>query len=177
MTWVRECCKMVRIVIADDHGVVRQGVKSLLQSDPEFSVVGEAEDGPDILAMLEAQKPNVLVMDLAMPTMDGWTVTRQAHERWPDLRIIILSIYADEASVRRALANGATGYILKDAPTEDLLQAVRMVMAGRRYLSPLLSERAIDVFVNGPSTSNNATQDTFHTLTSREREVFELAAA
>src|SRR5258706_8724812 len=130
---------MVRIVIADDHGIVRQGVKSLLQSDPEFYVVGEADDGPQVLALLESLKPDVLVMDLAMPSIDGWTVTQQAHERWPDLRIIILSIYADEASVRRALANGATGYILKDAPTDDLLQAVRMVMAGRRSLYPLPS--------------------------------------
>jgi two-component system response regulator NreC len=114
-------------------------------------------------------------MDLAMPSIDGWTVTQRAHQRWPDLRIIILSIHADEASVRRALANGAMGYILKDAPTEDLLQAVKTVMVGRRYLSPLLSERAIDVFVNGPSTSSN-TADAFETLTSREREVFDLAA-
>src|SRR4051812_5859274 len=167
---------MVRIIVADDHGVVRQGVKSLLHTDPDFRVVAEADDGPEVLMLLEAQQPDVLVMDLAMPSIDGWTVTQKAHERWPDLRIIILSIHADEASVRRALANGAMGYILKDAPTEDLLQAVKTVMVGRRYLSPLLSERAIDVFVNGTSSSSSATADTFETLTSREREVFDLAA-
>lgn len=135
---------MTTIVLADDHPVVRHGLKALLEAERDFSVIGEAADGPAAADLVERLTPQVLVVDLMMPGLSGLEVTRRVAQRRRGTRVIVLSMYAGEAFVLEALRNGAAGYVLKDSSTADLVRAVRAVAAGQRYLSPPLSDRAIE---------------------------------
>jgi len=163
----------VNIVLTDDHPIVRQGLRALLQAESGFAVVGEASDGLEAIKLLERCKPDVLVLDLMMPGMNGLEVLRQSKQVSSQTRVIVLSMHSNEAYVLEALKRGALGYVLKDSSSTDLIQAIREVVTGRRYLSPPLSERAIEAYVQkGQDTGENP--DT--TLTTREREVFQLAA-
>jgi DNA-binding NarL/FixJ family response regulator len=164
---------MKTIVLADDHRVVRQGLRALLEAEPDFSVVGEAGDGLEALQLIEQLKPNVLVLDLMMPGLNGLEVTRQAGKYSSHTRIVILSMYANEAYVLEALGNGASAYVLKDSSSADLVLAVREAAGGRRYLSPPLSDRAIEAY---QEKAKAAALDNYETLTTREREVLQLAA-
>jgi DNA-binding NarL/FixJ family response regulator len=161
------------ILLVDDHQVVRQGLRALLKGESDLQVVGEAGDGLQAIQMVERLKPNVLVLDLMMPGVNGLEVTRQVHQRFPDTRIIVLSMHANEAYVLEALRNGAIGYVLKETGITDLVHAVREALAGRRYLSPPLSARAIDSYIQ---KAQAAELDPYETLTTREREVLQLAA-
>ncbi|PLS77204.1 MAG: DNA-binding response regulator [Chloroflexi bacterium] len=165
---------MTSIVLADDHAVVRQGLRALLVTGAKFSIVGEAADGLEVLQVVERHKPDVLIVDLMMPGLSGLEVTRQVSQRSPQIRIVILSMHANEAYVLEALKNGAAGYVLKDSSADDLVHAVREVAAGRRYLSPPLSERAIEAYIQQQTAT--ATLDRYEALTAREREVFHLTA-
>lgn len=162
-----------RIVLADDHPVVRHGVRSLLQTDPELTVIGEASDGIETVQLVEKLLPEVLIVDLMIPGLNGLEITRQVKQRSPATRIIILSMHANEPYVLEALKNGASGYVLKDSSGTDLIQAVRMVAAGQRYLSPPLSERAVEAYM---LKSQETAYDSYEGLTDREREVLQLAA-
>ena len=162
------------IALADDHIVVRQGLRALLETEPDFRIVGEAGDGPEAVHLVERLQPDVLVLDLMLPGLSGLEVTRLVRQGSPQTRVLILSMYADEAYVLRALKNGAAGYVLKDSSAADLVQAVREVAGGRRYLSPPLSERAIERYAQRAETSIQ--EDSYETLTTREREVLHLAA-
>lgn len=164
---------MTTIVLADDHRVVRQGLRALLEAEPGFDVVGEAGDGLETLHVAEQLKPDVLVLDLMMPGLNGLEVTRQLNKRLPHTRIVILSMYANEAYVLEALGNGASAYVLKDSSSADLVHAVREIAAGRRYLSPPLSDRAIEAY---QEKAKAAVLDKHETLTTREREVLQLSA-
>lgn len=164
---------MTTIVLADDHRVVRQGLRALLQAEPEFRLIGEAGDGLDAARLVGQLQPDVLVLDLMLPGVSGLEVTRQVQQLSPRTHVLILSMHADEAYVLEALKNGATGYILKDSSAADLIQAVREVAVGRRYLSPPLSKRAIENYVQ---KAKAAPLDPYETLTTREREVLHLAA-
>jgi DNA-binding NarL/FixJ family response regulator len=164
---------MTTIVLADDHHVVRQGLRVLLEGQPDFQLVGEAGDGLEAIQSVERLKPDVLVIDLMMPSLNGLEATRQVSQRSPHTRVVILSMHADEAYVLAALRNGAAGYVLKDSSAADLVQAVREVAAGRRYLSSPLSERAIEAYVQKAA---DAALDPYEMLTNREREVLHLAA-
>lgn len=164
---------MTTIVLADDHHIVRQGLRALLEVEPGFNVVAEAGDGLEALQLVEQLGPNVLVLDLMMPWLNGLEVTRQLTKHSPKTGIVILSMYANEAYVLEALANGASAYVLKDSDSADLVHAVREVAAGRRYLSPPLSDRAIEVY---QAKAKAATLDRYETLTTREREVLQLIA-
>lgn len=164
---------MIHIALADDHHIVRQGFKALLEAEKDFKLVGEAADGLEAVRLVEEKKPEVLVLDLMIPRLHGLEVIRQLHKSTPATRIIILSMHADEPYVMEALRNGACGYVLKDATATDLTQAVRAVVAGRRYLSPVLAERAISGYVTHPGDSD---LDIYETLTNREREILQLAA-
>jgi DNA-binding NarL/FixJ family response regulator len=164
---------MTTIVLADDHHIVRQGLRALLEVEPGFNVVAEAGDGLEALQLVEQLGPNVLVLDLMMPGLNGLEVTRQLTKHSPKTGIVILSMYANEAYVLEALANGASAYVLKDSDSADLVHAVREVAAGRRYLSPPLSDRAIEVY---QAKAKAATLDRYETLTTREREVLQLIA-
>jgi two-component system, NarL family, response regulator NreC len=164
---------MIRFVIADDHYVVRQGLRAFLEADPEFSVVGEVDSGSEAISLVETLQPDVLIVDLIMPGMGGLEVAEQVTRQWPNVRVIILSGHADDATVRQALAVGAAGYVLKNADPAELSRAIQDVIAGRHYLSPPLSERAIEAFMRGTA---QAAFDEYDTLTGREQEVLKLAA-
>jgi len=163
----------VTLLLADDHHVVRQGLRALLEADPDFRVVGEASDGLEVPDLVERLQPRVLIVDLMMPGLNGLEVTRQVSKRSPQTRVLILSMHSNEAYVLEALRNGAAAYVLKDSSATDLVHAVREVAAGRRYLSPPLSERALDTY---RQRAKEATLDIYETLTTREREVLHLAA-
>jgi len=164
---------LTTIVLADDHHVVRQGLRALLEAEPGFSVVAEAADGLAAADLAERLKPNVLVLDLMMPCLSGLEVARQVRRLSPQTRVVVLSMHANEAYVLEALRNGVAGYVLKESTAADLVQAVREAVAGRRYLSPPLSERAIEVYVQRAQAT---IPDIYETLTSREREVLHLVA-
>ena len=164
---------MTTILLADDHHVVRKGMRAVLEAEPDFSLVGEASDGLKTVQLVEHLRPDVLVLDLMMPGLNGIEVTRQVGKRSPQTRVLILSMHANEDYVLEALRNGATGYVLKDTGMAELVKAVREVAAGRRYLSPVLAERAIDAYVR---QTQESTLDRYETLTDREREVLHLAA-
>lgn len=164
---------MPTIVIADDHEVVRHGLRSLMRSDPEIRIVAEAADGQEAVRLVEKHRPDILVLDIVMPLMNGIEVTREATRICPRTRTIILSMHATESYVVDALRNGAAGYVLKDSRSTELLEAIRHVLAGRRYLSPPLSQRAIDAYLEKSETVG---LDPYDTLTPRERQILQLAA-
>jgi len=162
---------VVTVALADDHVVVRQGLRLLLESDPEFHVVGEAADGIEALELVKRRKPKVLIADLMMPGLDGLETTRRLSRLKSDTRVIILTMYGDEAYLLDALGSGAAGYVVKESAGADLFQAIRDVVAGRRYLSPLLSE----VFTRGYLQKfRTALLKLSNTLTIRERKVLKL---
>lgn len=164
---------MITIVIAEDHTIVRQGFRSLLAAQSDFRVVGEAVDGLEALRLVETQQPNVLVLDLMIPRLHGLDVIRQVCGGRADTKVVVLSMHSDQAYVVEALRNGASGYVLKDCTTADLVKAVRDVHAGRRYLSPALADMALNAFIARPGEEQ---LDVFDTLTNRERLVLQLAA-
>jgi len=174
---------VIKIVLADDHLLVRQGLRALLAGEaatpgagsptPAFSIVAEAADGLETIALVEQWQPNVLIVDLMMPRLTGLEVTRQVSQRWPQIRVVILSMYNNEAYVLEALRNGAAAYVLKESSITDLVQAVHVVIAGQHYLSPLLSERAIESYLQKAKATP---LDPYETLTTREREVLLMVA-
>lgn len=161
------------IVVADDHQVVREGLRALLEAEKDFNVVGEAGDGLQAISRVETLSPSVLLLDLMMPGLNGLDVVRQVRKVAPRTQVVILSMYADEAYVLEALSHGAAGYVLKDSSSDDLIHAVREAAAGRRYLSPPLSDRAIAAY---QEKAKAAVFDRYETLTARERAVLHLAA-
>jgi DNA-binding NarL/FixJ family response regulator len=164
---------MTTIVLADDHRIVRQGLRVLLTAEADFSVIGEADDGREALELVKRLNPDVLVLDLMMPGLNGLEVARQLHKQLPKVGIVVLSMHDDEGFVLEALANGVSAYVLKDSNSSDLVLAVREVAAGRRYLSPPLSDRAIETY---QQMAKIGTMDKHETLTTREREVLQLSA-
>jgi two-component system response regulator NreC len=164
------------IVLAEDHQIVRQGLRALLEPEADFQIVGEASDGSEALQLAERMRPDVMIVDLMMPGLNGLEVTHQVARRSPKTRVIILSAFDNEAYVTEALGNGAAGYVLKKSSAADLVQAVREVITGRRYLSPTLSERAIEAYVRFIQEVRDSALDLYETLTPREREVLHLAA-
>jgi two-component system response regulator NreC len=161
------------IVLADDHQVVRSGLRALLESDLGAQIIGEASDGLEALQLVEQLQPAVLLVDLMMPGLTGLEVARRVRQRAPHVRVVVLSMHAAESYVREALHAGAIGYVLKESPAAEVIQAVRAAMDGRRFLSPALSERLIDAYIQ---QSNATTDDPYDLLTDREREVLHLAA-
>jgi DNA-binding NarL/FixJ family response regulator len=160
------------VVLADDHRIVREGLRLLLERQPGLSVVGEAANGLEIADLVVRLQPDVLVIDLVMPGLGGLDVTREVRRRSPKTRVVILSMHDSEAFVLQALRNGASAYVLKDASSADLVRAVREALAGRRYLSPPHSEQAIEAYVR---RAQGAEEDVYESLTKREREVLHLA--
>lgn len=164
---------MTSIVLADDHHVVRQGLRALLESETGFRVIGEASDGVDAARMVENLKPDVLVLDLMMGGMNGLEVTRHVTKQSPSTNVVILSMYGSEGYVLEALRAGAKAYVLKESSSEELIRAVREAAGGRHYLSPSLSERAIETYMQ---KNKSTTEDPYDSLTTREREVLHLVA-
>jgi two-component system, NarL family, response regulator NreC len=165
---------MITILLADDHKVVCKGLRALLEVEQDFQVVGEANDGLEALRLVEKLHPDVLLLDLMMPGLNGLEVARQVSQHLSSTHIIVLSMHSNEAYVLEALRNGAIGYVLKQSNEEDLVMGIRQVASGQRYLSPPLTERAIESYFEKARTTT--VQDPYDELTDREREVFQLAA-
>jgi two-component system response regulator NreC len=163
----------ISIILADDHPVVHRGIHSVLEREPDFSIVGVAADGLETVRLTERLKPDVLVLDLMMPGLSGLEALRILRERSPRTRTVILSMYSSSAFIGQALQNGAIGYVLKNCPEENLVRAVREAAAGRRFLSPPVTEIAINAYIE---QSKMGTFDPHETLTPRQREVLQLAA-
>jgi two-component system response regulator NreC len=162
----------IRLVLADDHPLVREGLRALLEADPDFSVVGQADDGVEVPSLVEQLCPDVVVLDLMMPGRSGLEVTHELAQRRDAPPVLILSMHDSEAYVSEALRSGAAGYVLKQAPAAELAVGIRAVAAGVRFLSPPLTERALDAYLRRVGGE----PDPYDTLTPREREVLALAA-
>ncbi len=163
----------ISIILADDHPVVRRGMQTLLEAEPDFSVIAEAGDGLESVRLVESLQPDVLILDLMMPGLSGLEVLRIVRKRSPRTRVVVLSMHDNNAFVAEALKNGATGYVLKGSDEENLVRAVQEAATGRRFLSPPVTERAIDAYIE---QARAAQFDPHETLTAREREVLQLAA-
>ncbi len=161
------------MVLADDHHVVRHSLRVMLETKAGFRVVGEAEDGLQALELLDRLKPDVIVLDVMMPRLGGLEVARQAGKRSPATRVVILSMYSDEAYVIEALRAGARAYVLKSCSPEELVTAIKEAASGHSYLSPPLSERAIRAYISAAQATDLKTAEP---VTAREREVLHLAA-
>lgn len=163
----------VTVLLADDHPIIRQGLIRLLEAETEISVVGEASDGLQAVELVETLKPDVLVIDMMMPGLNGLDVLRQVRKRSSNTLNIVLSMQSADAYVVEALKSGASGYILKDSGPGEVVTAIRRVIQGQRFLSPKLSERLIDAYIQN---SEKTIVDPYETLTDREREVLHMAA-
>ncbi len=161
------------VVLADDHPIVRRGIRELLEASGECVVVAEAGDGVEALDVVEQLRPMVLVVDLSLPQMPGLQVIREVHSRCPGVRVVAHTMHADAEHLQAALRNGAAAYVLKNAPPNELVEAIRAVVAGRPFLSAPLAALAVEDFVAGFAPEED---DLHHTLTDREREVLYLAA-
>lgn len=164
----------MRVLLADDHGIVRRGMRALLELEPGIEVVGEAGDGLETLRLCESLRPEVAILDIAMPSLNGIEVATRALKNDPSLKVIILSMHVDESYVVRALMAGAKGYLLKEATEEDLLPAVRAVAAGKSFFSPAVSRLLLEDYVR--QLKQRGLEDSYHLLTDREREVLQLLA-
>jgi DNA-binding NarL/FixJ family response regulator len=166
---------VIRAVLADDHPIVRQGLRVLLEGEDGCRVVGEAADGLTAIDLIAQLRPDVAILDLQMPDLNGLEVARRVREKAPETRVIILSMHADEPFVLEALRHGASGYVLKGAATTDLIAAVHAAVAGKRFLSARLNERAIDAYSRQAGEAPRPL-DRYDLLTARERETLQLAA-
>jgi two-component system response regulator NreC len=163
----------LRILLADDHTVVRQGLRKVLEERPEWQVVAEAGDGRDAVRLAEQHRPDVAVVDVAMPLLNGIEATRQITKRAPQTKVLVLSMYSDEAYVTQMLKAGATGYLLKDSADVDLLEAVQAVSQGKSFFSPAVARLMSDDYAR--QRGDNAV-DRYESLSEREREIFQLVA-
>jgi len=162
-----------RLVLADDHALVRQGFKALLSGIADFEVVGEAANGREALKLIRTLAPEVALMDISMPELNGLDATARALREQPQLKVIIVSMHATEAHVLEALRAGAAGYVLKDADAGELERAIRAVVRGERYLTPSVSHHVVDRFMGAGRGGQAAGSEA---LSPRQREVLQLIA-
>ena len=164
----------MRVLLADDHGIVRRGLKTLLETEAGLTVVAEASDGLEALRMTEEHKPDILIVDVGMPKMNGIEVAARAQKLERPPAVIILSMHSDESYITRALAAGARAYLLKDATDEDLLPAVRAVAAGKPFFSPAVTAVLVEDYMR--QLRARGLTDSYLLLTDREKEVLQLLA-
>jgi len=164
----------IRLLVADDHKIMREGLKALIEKEPDIEVVGEAETGKETVSMTQKFSPNVVVMDIAMPDLNGIEAARKITKANTNVRIVALSAHADQHFIREMMSAGASAYVLKDTAYEELVRAIREVMKGKKYLSPDIARGVLDAYVklSRPLTENPA----FVVLTDREREVLQMIA-
>jgi two-component system, NarL family, response regulator NreC len=164
----------LRILLADDHTLVRHGLRKLLQEQPDWEVVAEAGDGREAVRQAEQHKPDVAIVDVAMPLLNGIETTRQIARKSPMTRVLVLTMHADEAYVIEILSAGATGYLLKDSADVDLIQAVTAVSRGKSFFSPAVARVMLDDYVR--ALAEKGLTDRYQSLSEREREIFQLIA-
>lgn len=165
---------MTKVLVADDHGVVRKGLRFLLQLDSQIEVVGEAVDGREALDMAEQLKPDVVVLDITMPQLNGIDAAAQLRKRDPDIGIVMLSMHCDETFLLRALSAGAQAYLLKDAAETDLVQAVKSVATHKMFFSPTITRTLMQDYMR--QMQREKIEDSYDLLTDREKEVLQLLA-
>jgi two-component system response regulator NreC len=166
--------KKPRIVIAEDYTILREGLKSLLSSSANFEIIGEAEDGREAIRCVEQLKPDLILMDLSMPRMNGLEAIREIKRRFSKTAILVLTVHKTEEYILATLKAGADGYVLKDATQAELMMAVKNVLSGKHYISPGISEKVIEGYLDGRKTLK--TRTSWETLTQREREILKLIA-
>jgi two-component system, NarL family, response regulator NreC len=166
--------KVTRVLLADDHGIVRQGLRSVLSRDRSLEVVGETSDGREAVRLAEALNPDIVIMDITMPQLNGIEATAQIIRRDQKVGVIILSMHLDETYLMRALTAGAKGYLLKDSAEVDLVRAIQSVSNGRPFFSPAITETLLEDYVRFMQQRN--LHDSWDLLTEREREVLQLLA-
>jgi two-component system, NarL family, response regulator NreC len=164
----------LRILLADDHTIVRHGLRKMLEERPEWEVVAEAGDGREAVRLAELHKPDVAIVDVAMPLLNGIEATRQITKKSPATRVLVLSMHADDAYVIQILQAGATGYLLKDSADVDLIQGVAAVAQGKSFFSPKIARVMLDDYVR--QLADRGVTDRYESLSDREREVFQLIA-
>lgn len=166
----------IKCIVVDDHTLFRDGIRRLLESEPDFEVVGEAADAVEALEKVRVLKPDVVLMDIGMPGMSSFEAARLIERNCPATKLIFLTMYEDEEYLLQCLEVGAAGYVLKDAPAPKLIHAVREVSQGRKYLSPQVLEKLVDDFRARSQGSNIHRMSRSSTLTPREREVIKMIA-
>lgn len=164
----------MRILLADDHTLMRHGLRKIIEEQPEWEVVAETGDGREAVRLAVELKPDVAVLDIAMPLLNGIEATRQIARRAPPVRILILSMYSDESYIVQALRAGAHGYLLKDSADVDLIRAVTAVRQGKSFFSPVVAKVMLDDYVR--RLADKGITDRFDSLSEREREIFQLIA-
>jgi two-component system response regulator NreC len=164
----------IKVLLAEDHTIVRKGLRALLDGAPNITVVAEASDGRDALLKVKENCPNIVVMDISMPLLSGLEATRQITERFPSVKVLVLTVHSDEEYILQALRAGAAGYLLKEAAPTELIRAIEVVNHGEAFLSPSISRNVIRDYVEKTDLLN--IESSYDRLTNREREVLQLIA-
>ena len=164
----------IRVLLADDHTLIRAGLRLVVAAQPDLTVVGEANDGREAVAMAEKLKPDVVVMDIGMPSLNGIEACRHVHAALPHTRVVMLSMHSDEGYVLRALKAGAKAYLLKDSAEADLASAIRAVVAGKSFFSPAVGKVLLEDYMR--KLERSGAEDSYELLSPREREVLQLVA-
>jgi len=166
--------KKIRVLLADDHTLIRAGLRMVVEAQPDLAVVAEADDGRDAVAKAQALKPDVVVMDIGMPGLNGIEAARQIREALPDTQVVMLSMHSDEGYVLRALKAGAKAYLLKDSAEADLARAIRAAAAGKSFFSPAVGKVLLEDYMR--KLERTGAEDSYEILTPREREILQLVA-
>jgi len=164
----------LRLLLGDDHMLVRHGLRKILEERPDWEIVGEANDGRAAVQQAIALKPDIAILDIGMPFLNGIDATRQIVRKVPGVRVLMLSMHCDEAYVTRALAAGAVGYLLKDSAGEDLINAVAALAEGQSFFSPAVAQLMLNDYVR--RAGQTVVADRYDSLSDREREIFQLVA-
>ncbi len=174
MTRVSPKDDKIKVLLVDDHTIVRKGLRALLDAEPDIEVIGEAETGREALQQAHELLPDIVLMDISMPDMNGAEATRQIRHRLPSAKILVLSMHADEEFVFQLLRAGASGYLIKKTAPEELILAIKTVFQGHSFLSPAISNTVIDAYVR--RADEMTAEDHYEILTEREREILQLVA-
>jgi two-component system response regulator NreC len=163
----------IKVLIADDHTILRQGIKALLDNQAGIEVIGEAKDGREALALVERLLPDVILMDIGMPGLNGLEATRRIKKKFPGIKVLVLTMYTNEEYVFQILNAGANGYLVKETAFQDLISAIKAVYRDEAFMSPSISKKVINRYTQGVCKTNDTTCDI---LTTREREILQLIA-
>ena len=174
LTQAAQLTDKIRVLLADDHTILRAGLRMMLNAQPDIEVIGEASSGREAVAITAHLAPDVVIMDISMPEMNGIEATRQIKKQFPDVRVLILTMHENEGYLFQSLRAGASGYMMKEAADTELIQAIRTVQAGRFYLSPIAQSMMVGDYLQRVHAGEE--KDSYNDLTEREREILVLVA-